>query len=101
MFLVYLNQNLYLGQKLPISLNISPPLSNSHSTDSFFKSFIGSMNPVVMPSTGHIGFGLCVRSRTMHARVLKFQIWIPYGKIFDTRFFFLVRVVSLSGVMPL
>ena len=29
-----------------------------------------------------------VRSRTMHARVLKFHIWIPHGKIFDTRFFF-------------
>ena len=41
-----------------------------------------------------------VRSRTMHARVLKFHVWISYGKIFDTRFF-LVRVTSLSGVMPL
>ena len=25
-----------------------------------------------------------VRSRTVHARVLKFHIWIPHGKIFDT-----------------
>ena len=39
-------------------------------------------------------------SRTVHARVLKFHIWIPHGKIVDTRFF-LVRVISLSGVMPL
>ena len=42
--------------------------------------------------TGHIDFGLCVRpsvrSRIVHARVLKFQIWNPHGKIFDTRFFF-------------
>ena len=56
---------------------------------------------VVMPSTskkltGHIGFELCVRpcvhpsvrSRTLHARVLKFHKWIPHGKIFDSRFFF-------------
>ena len=39
-----------------------------------------------------------VRSRTMHGRVLKFHIWIPHGKIFDTRFI-LVRVTSLF--MPL
>ena len=45
---------------------------------------------------------LCVRSsKTVHARVLKFHIWIPHGKIVDARFFFLVRVISLSGVMPL
>ena len=42
--------------------------------------------------TEHIGFGLCVRpcvrlSRTEHARVLKFHIWIPHGKIADARFF--------------
>ena len=30
-----------------------------------------------------------VRSRTVHARVLKFHIWIPHGKIFEPRFFFL------------
>ena len=40
-------------------------------------------------------------SRTVHARVLKFHIWIPHGKIFDTHFFVLVRVISLSGVMLL
>ena len=39
-------------------------------------------------------------SRTVHARALKFHIWIPDGKIADTHFF-LVRVISLSGVMPL
>ena len=37
---------------------------------------------------------------TMHARLLKFHIWIPHGKITD-QYFFLVRVISLSGVMPL
>ena len=65
---------------------------------------------VIMPPTskklmGHIGFGLCMcpsvsSSRTMHARVLKFHIWIPHGKIADTHF---VSCLShlLSGVMPL
>ena len=38
-------------------------------------------------------------SKTVHARVLKFHTWIPHGKIADTRFF-LVQVISLSGVMP-
>ena len=36
----------------------------------------------------------------MHARVLKFHIWIPHGKIVDTHFF-LDPAVSLSEVMPL
>ena len=39
-------------------------------------------------------------SGTVHARVLKFHICIPHGKIADTHFF-LVQVISLSGVMPL
>ena len=41
----------------------------------------------------------CHILRTVHARVLKFHVWIPHGKIADP-YFFLVRVVSLSGVMP-
>ena len=52
------------------------------------------MITLFMPPTskmGHIGFGLCVCpsvcSRTVHARVLKFHIWIPHGKLFDTHFF--------------
>ena len=62
-------------------------------------------NDVVMPPTskkltGHIGFGLCmcpsIRSRTVHARVLKFHIWIPHGKIVDTHFFF-----SLPSYLPI
>ena len=61
------------------------------------------MPPALKKLTGHIGFGLCVCAsigpRTVHARILKFHIWIPHGKIFDTRFF-LVQVMSLSGVMP-
>ena len=36
----------------------------------------------------------------LHTRVLKFHIWIPHGKIAEL-YFFLVRVISLSGVMPL
>ena len=52
---------------------------------------------LIMPPTsktliGHIGFGLSVHvsvssSRTVHARVLKFHIWIPHRKIADTCFF--------------
>ena len=38
-------------------------------------------------------------SKTVHARVFKFHIWIPHGIVADTRFF-LVQVTSLSGVMP-
>ena len=34
------------------------------------------------------------------ARVLKFHIWIPHGKIADTRFF-LFQGISVSGDMPL
>ena len=37
---------------------------------------------------------------SVHARVLKFHVWIPRGKTADT-YFFLVRVMSLSGFMPL
>ena len=37
---------------------------------------------------------------TVHARVLKFHIWIPHGKITD-QYFFLVLVISLFGIMPL
>ena len=50
------------------------------------------MLPASKKLTGHIGFGLCERasvrasvrsSRTVHARVLKFHIWIPHGEIAD------------------
>ena len=36
----------------------------------------------------------------VHARVLKFHIWILHGKIAD-HMFLLVQDISLSGVMPL
>ena len=53
------------------------------------------MPPTSKKLTGNIGFGFSVRSsRTVHARVLKFLIWIPHGKIVDARFFF------LSGLSP-
>ena len=35
-----------------------------------------------------------------HAVVLKFLKWIPHGKIADP-YFFLVQVISLSGVTPM
>ena len=46
------------------------------------------MPPTSKKLTGHIGFGLCIRSsRTVHARVLKFHVWFPHRKIFDTHSF--------------
>ena len=47
--------------------------------------FVVVMPPTSKKLTGHIGYGLCVRlcvrsSKTVHARVLKFHIWIPHGK---------------------
>ena len=63
----------------------------------------------IMPPTskkliGHIRFGLCVhpsiRSRTVHARVLKFHIWIPHGKIFDTCFIFLSEFSPFLELCP-
>ena len=45
-------------------------------------------------------FDSCHILLTVHARVLKFHIRIPHGKIAG-RIFFLDRVISLSGVMPL
>ena len=42
----------------------------------------------------------CHILRTVHARVLKFHIRIPHGKVVDLKLF-LVQVISLSGVMPL
>ena len=44
--------------------------------------------------------GACHILWTVHTRVLKFHIWISRRKIADP-YFFLVRVISLSGVMPL
>ena len=41
------------------------------------------MPPTAKKLTWHIGFGLSVHlSRTVHARVLKFHIWIPHGIFF-------------------
>ena len=65
------------------------------------------MPPTLKKLTGHIGFGLCVRAsvrpfiENRACQGFEIYIWIPHGKIADTRFFFLVRVFSLSGVMPL
>ena len=60
------------------------------------------MPPTWKKLTGHIGFGLsvhaCIRSsKTVHARVLKFHIWIPHGKIADTLFF----LTELSAFLDL
>ena len=42
----------------------------------------------------------CHILRTVHARILKFHVWVPHEKIADP-YFFVVRVISLSGVTPL
>ena len=42
-----------------------------------------------------------VRSRTVHARVLKFHIWIPDGKIFDTHFFSCPSYLPFWSYAPL
>ena len=78
--------------------------------DSIFLSYI--VPPTSKKLTGHIGLGLCVRpsmhpsvrasgrSRTVHARVLKFYIWIRHVKIFDTRFFFLSELSPFLELCP-
>ena len=48
MFLVYLNQNLYLGQKLTISLNMVLFYPVLIQRIPFSKVLLGSMNPVVV-----------------------------------------------------
>ena len=60
--------------------------------------------------TGHIGFGWCIcpsvspsvhSSRTVHARVLKFHIWIPHGKIVDAHFFSCLSYLPFWSYAPL
>ena len=40
-------------------------------------------------------------SRTVHARVLKFHIWIPHGKIFDVHFFSCPSYLPFWSYAPL
>ena len=54
----------------------------------------------VMPLWNRMKNYACHILWTVHACVLKFHIWIPHGNIADP-YFFLVRVISFSGVMPL
>ena len=54
----------------------------------------------------HIGFGLCVcacvhSSKTVHARVLEFHIWIPHAKIADTHFFSCQSYLCIWSYAPL
>ena len=66
--------------------------------------------PLFMPPTSkklweHIGFRLCVcpcvpSLKTLHARVLKFHIWIPHGKIADPYFFFLSELSPFLEFCP-
>ena len=68
------------------------------------------MPPTSKKLTGHIGFGLSVHpcvhasirsSKTVHARVLKFHIWIPHGKIFDAYFFSCPSYLPFWSYAPL
>ena len=44
---------------------------------------------------------LCVHlPKTVHARVLKFHIWIPYGKVADP-YFFLVKLSPFGELCPI
>ena len=44
----------------------------------------------------------CIRSsRTVHARILKFNIWIPHGKIFDAHFFSCLSYLPFWSYAPL
>ena len=46
-----------------------------------------------------ISFFLCSILRTMHARVLKFHIWIPHGKITDLYFYTPPHNTKWQGIM--
>ena len=75
----------------------------------FLETIVVLMLPTSKKLTGHIGFRLSmrvsvrasVRSRIMHARVLKFLIWIPHGKIFDKVFFFCPSYLPFWSYEPL
>ena len=63
------------------------------------------MPPTSKKLREHIGFGLSLHlsgrsSKTVHARVLKFDIWIPHGKIVNTRFFFLSELSPFLELCP-
>ena len=63
------------------------------------------MSPTSKKLREHICLGLCVSpcvclSKTVHARVLKFHIWIPHGKIVDTHFFFLSELSPFLELCP-
>ena len=56
-------------------------------------------NPITAPLKKiRMEFDACHILWTVHARVSKFHIWIPHGKIADPYFFFLLQVISLSRV---
>ena len=68
------------------------------------------MSPASKKLREHIGIWLSIRlsvrsSKTVHASVMKFHIWIPHGKIVDTLFFscpsYAPLKISLPGGMPL
>ena len=68
------------------------------------------MPPTSKKLQEHIGFGLCIcasvcpcirSSKTVHARVLKFHIWIPHGKIADPYFFSCPSYLPFWSYAPL
>ena len=73
------------------SLLLCPQLRRS------WRGILVSGCPCVYPSVG-----LSIHSsRTVHARVMKFHIWIPQGKRFDAHFFFLSELSPFWSYAPL
>ena len=85
-----------IGQKIKKNVRIAKLMLRI-----IFFDFLDVLNFIMPPTSKklreHIGLGLCVRlcvrpcirsPKTVHARVLKFHIWMSHGKIVDARFFF-------------
>ena len=47
-----------------------------------------------------MNFDACHILRPVHARILKFHIWIPHGKIADLYFFFLSELSPFLELCP-
>ena len=72
-----------------------PPVSNEMMGHIMLPSFV---HPSVCPFV--MLFCACHILRTLHARVLKFYIWVPNEKIADPYFFFSCLACLFRG-MPL
>ena len=89
---------LFSFQPFPVSWVLSAALAAAPAASPLFLVFGGIpttsecsfLCPQLRRSCGSILVSGCLSvgsSKTVHARVLKFHIWIPHGKIVDARFF--------------